>query len=128
MKATRDRIKAAPKEVDDQPSLQERSLRNRRTQTVGIMVPELGNGYHTQVMSGISDQLMEAGYFYFTLQHTHRKELVERYTQLLLIRGSEALITVDTALDHPLPVPGAPVAGPRPIRGGSNIAVDHRLP
>src|SRR5260370_2971494 len=95
MKATRDRIKAVPKEVDDQPSLQARSLRNRRTQTVGIMVPELGNGYHTQVMSGIGDQLMEAGYFYFTVQHRHRKDLVERYTQLLLTRGSQALIPAD---------------------------------
>jgi LacI family transcriptional regulator len=37
---------------------------------VGILVPELGDGYHTQVMSGIGDHLMDAGYFYFTAQPT----------------------------------------------------------
>src|ERR1039458_4910298 len=51
---TRDRIKAAAKEMNYQPSLLARALRNRRTLTIGILVPELGDGYHTQVMSGIS--------------------------------------------------------------------------
>ena len=125
--ATRDRIKAAAKEFNYQPSLLARSLRNRRTLTVGIMVPELGNGYHTQVMSGIGDQLMEAGYFYFTAHHRHRKDLVERYSQMLLSRGSEALIAIDTALEHPFPVPVAAVAGHRPISGVTNVVLDHRL-
>jgi len=127
MKATRDRIQAEAKAFNGEPSFPARSLRTHRTQTVGIMVPELGNGYHSQVMSGIGDQLMEAGYFYFTVQHRHRKDLVERYSELLLSRGSEALITVDTALEHPLPVPVAAVAGHRPIRGVTNVVLDHRL-
>ena len=40
--ATRDRIKAAAKKLNYQPSLLARSLRNRRTHTIGILVPELG--------------------------------------------------------------------------------------
>src|SRR5260370_14381681 len=75
--ATRDRVKAAAKKFNYQPSLLARSLRNRRTRTIGILVPELGDGYHTQVMSGIGDHLMEAGYFYFNAHHRHRKKLVE---------------------------------------------------
>jgi len=100
---------------------------NRRTLAVGIMVPELRDGYHTQVMSGIGDQLMEAGYFYFIAHHRHRKDLVERNSRLLLSRGSEALITIDTALEHPFPVPVAAVAGHRPIRGITNVVLNHRL-
>src|SRR5579864_1611868 len=103
--ATRDRIKAAAKKFNYQPSLLARSLRNRRTFTIGILVPELGDGYHTQVMSGIGDHLMEAGYFYFTAHHRHRKDLIESYGQMLLSRGCEALIAVDTLLEHPFPVP-----------------------
>ena len=124
--ATRERIKAAAREFNYQPSHLARSLRNRRTLTVGILVPELGDGYHTQVLSGIGDQLMAAGYFYFTAHHRHRKDLVERYSQMLLSRGSEALITVDTALEHPFAVPVAAVAGHRPIRGVTNVLLDHR--
>jgi len=124
--ATRERIRAAAKKFNYQPSLLARSLRNRRTLTVGVMVPELGDGYHTQVMSGIGDQLMEAGYFYFTAHHRHRKDLVERYSQMLLSRGAEALIAIDTALEHPFPLPVVAVAGHRSIKGVTNVVLDHR--
>ncbi|MGB9434868.1 MAG: LacI family DNA-binding transcriptional regulator [Candidatus Acidiferrum sp.] len=125
--ATRDRIKAAAKKFNYQPSLLARSLRNRRTFTIGILVPELGDGYHTQVMSGIGDHLMEAGYFYFTAHHRHRKDLVEEYSQMLLGRGAEALIAIDTALEHDFSVPVAAVAGHRIINGITNVTLDHRF-
>jgi DNA-binding LacI/PurR family transcriptional regulator len=125
--ATRDRIKAAAKELNYQPSLLARSLRNRRTLTIGILVPELGDGYHTQVMSGIGDHLIEAGYFYFTAHHRHRKNLVEEYGQMLINRGAEALITIDTALEHPYSIPVVAVAGHRPISGVTNVLLDHRF-
>jgi LacI family transcriptional regulator len=125
--ATRERIKATAKELNYQPSLLARSLRSRRTQTVGILVPELGDGYHTQVMSGIGDHLMDAGYFYFTAHHRHRKNLIEEYSQMLLGRGAEALIAIDTALEHPFPVPVVAVAGHRPVAGVTNVVLDHRF-
>lgn len=124
--ATRERIKAAAKELNYQPSLLARSLRSRRTQTVGILVPELGDGYHTQVMSGIGDHLMDAGYFYFTAHHRHRPNLIEEYSQMLLGRGAEGLIAIDTALEHPFPVPVVAVAGHRPVAGVTNVVLDHR--
>jgi DNA-binding LacI/PurR family transcriptional regulator len=125
--ATRDRIKAAAKELNYRPSLLARSLRSRRTYTIGILVPELGDGYHTQVMSGIGDHLMEAGYFYFTAHHRHRKNLIEEYSQMLLGRGAEALIAIDTALEHDFPVPMVALAGHRPINGVTNVVLDHRF-
>src|SRR5258707_10590048 len=125
--ATRDRIKAAAKELNYRPSLLARSLRNRRTMSIGILVPELGDGYHTQVMSGIGDHLMDAGYFYFTAHHRHRRNLVEEYSQLLLARGVEALIAIDTLLEHSFPVPVVAVAGHCPIDGVTNVVLDHRF-
>jgi LacI family transcriptional regulator len=124
---TRDRIKAAAQQFNYRPSLLARSLRNRRTQSIGILVPELGDGYHTQVMSGIGDHLMDAGYFYFTAHHRHRTNLIEEYGQMLLGRGVEALIAIDTALDHSYPVPAACVAGHRAVEGVTNIVIDHRF-
>ncbi len=125
--STRDRIKAAAKELNYQPSLLARSLRNRRTLTIGILVPELGDGYHTQVLSGIGDHLMDAGYFYFTAHHRHRKNLIQEYSQMLIGRGAEALIAIDTLLEHPLPVPVAALAGHRRIDGVTNVVLDHRF-
>jgi LacI family transcriptional regulator len=123
--ATRDRIKAAAKELNYQPSLLARSLRNRRTLTIGVLVPELGDGYHTEVLSGIGDQLISAGYFYFTTHHRHRPNLVEEYTRMLVGRGAQGIIAVDTALEHPIPVPVVAVAGHRHIEGVTNVVLDH---
>src|SRR5690242_18910535 len=89
--ATRDRIKAAAKAMNYQPNLLARSLRSRRTLTIGILVPELGDGYHTEVMSGIGDQLIQAGYFYFTAHHRHKRNLIEEYTRMLIGRGAQGL-------------------------------------
>jgi LacI family transcriptional regulator len=124
--ATRDRVKAAAKKFNYRPSLLARSLRSRRTLTIGILVPELGDGYHTQVLSAIGDHLMKEGYFYFTAHHRHRKDLVEEYGQMLLRRGAEALIAIDTALEHSYSVPVAAVAGHRKIPGVTNIVLNHR--
>jgi DNA-binding LacI/PurR family transcriptional regulator len=123
--ATRDRIKAAAKEMNYHPNLVARSLRNRRTLTIGILVPELGDGYHTQVMSGIGDQLMMAGYFYFTAHHRHKRSLVEDYTRMLIGRGAQGIIAIDTLLEHPIPIPVVAVAGHRHIEGVTNVLIDH---
>jgi LacI family transcriptional regulator len=123
---TRDRIKAAAEKLNYQPSLLARSLRNRQTLTIGVLVPELGDGYHTQVLSGIGDCLVQEGYFYFTAHHRHKKELIEQYSRLLTGRGAEALIVVDTALEHDFPVPVVAVAGHRHIPGVTNVVLDHR--
>ncbi|MGA3034515.1 MAG: LacI family DNA-binding transcriptional regulator [Terracidiphilus sp.] len=123
--ATRDRIKAAAKEMNYQPNLVARSLRSRRTLTIGILVPELGDGYHTQVMSGIGDQLIKAGYFYITAHHRHKRSLIEDYTRMLIGRGAQGIIAIDTLLEHSISVPVVAVAGHRQIKGVTNVTLDH---
>ncbi len=123
--STRDRIKAAAKAMNYQPNLLARSLRSRRTLTIGILVPELGDGYHTQVMSGIGDQLIKAGYFYFTAHHRHKPNLIEEYTRMLIGRGAQGLIAIDTLLEHPVSIPVVAVAGHKHIEGVTNVVLDH---
>ncbi|MGA7339973.1 MAG: LacI family DNA-binding transcriptional regulator [Terracidiphilus sp.] len=123
--ATRDRIKAAAKQLNYQPNLLARSLRSRRTLTIGILVPELGDGYHTQVMSGIGDHLIKAGYFYFTAHHRHKRNLIEEYTRMLIGRGAQGIIAIDTLLEHPIGIPVVAVAGHRHIEGVTNVLLDH---
>ena len=124
--ATRDRIKAVAKQLNYQPNLLARSLRSQRTLTIGILVPELGDGYHTQVLSGIGDQLMSAGYFYFTAHHRHQARLIDDYTRMLIGRGAQGIIAIDTHLEHAMSIPVVAVAGHRRIEGVTNIVLDHR--
>ena len=74
--ATRERIRKAALKFNYQPSFLARSLRNRRTMTIGILVPVLADGYHAEVMTGIGDRLLEEKYFYFIAHHRHRPDLI----------------------------------------------------
>lgn len=122
---TRERIREAARKFKYQPSFVARSLRNRRTMTIGILVPVLAEGYHTEVMSGIGDYLLEQEYFYFIAHHRHRPDLIEQYPRMLLGRGAEGIIAIDTHLEHDLPVPAVAVAGHRPMQGITNVVLDH---
>ncbi len=123
---TRERVRAAAKKFNYQPSLLARSLRKQRSFTVGVLVPELSDGYHTLVMSGIGDHLMREGYFYFSAHHRHKPDMIEEYPRLLMGRGAEGIITIDTLLKHELPVPTVAVAGHKQIPGVTNVVLDHR--
>jgi DNA-binding LacI/PurR family transcriptional regulator len=123
---TRERVKAAARKFNYQPSLLARSLRKQRTFTVGVLVPELSDGYHTMVMSGVGDHLMQEGFFYFSAHHRHKKDLIEEYPRLLMGRGAEGLITIDTLLEHELPMPVVAVAGHKKIPGVTNVILDHK--
>ncbi len=124
--ATRERIRAAAKKFNYQPSFLARSLRNQRSMTIGILVPVLADGYHAEVMSGIGDHLLDQGYFYFIAHHRHRQDLIERYPQMLVSRGTEGIIAVDTHVDHRLTVPVVSVAGHKRISGITNVVLDHK--
>ena len=123
--ATRERIRKAALKFNYEPSFLARSLRNRRTMTIGILVPVLADGYHAEVMTGIGDRLLEEKYFYFIAHHRHRTDLIEQYPRMLINRGAEGLIAIDTDLVGKLPFPVVAVAGRRRISGITSVELDH---
>jgi DNA-binding LacI/PurR family transcriptional regulator len=123
---TRQRVKDAAKELNYQPNLVARSFRNRRTLTLGVLVPELSDGYHTEVLTGVGDCLQGAGYSFLTALHRHRAELVEQYSKLLIGRGAEGMICIDTSLERVLPIPAVVVAGHRHLSGVTNVVLNHQ--
>ena len=124
--ATRERIRKAALKFNYEPSFVARSLRNRRTMTVGILVPVLADGYHAEVMTGIGDRLLEEKYFYFIAHHRHRSDLIEQYPRMLMSRGAEGIITIDTHLKHKLPLPAVAIAGHKRMNGITSVVLDHR--
>src|SRR5271155_5089652 len=123
--ATRERIRSAAQKFNYQPSFVARSLRNRRTMTIGILVPVLADGYHAEVMTGIGDRLLEENYFYFIAHHRHRADLIEQYPRMLISRGAEGLIAIDTELVGKLPLPVVAIAGHQRVTGVTNVVLDH---
>ncbi len=125
--STRERVRKAAADFNYHPSMIARTLQGKPMKTVGILLPELGEGYHSQVLSGIGDYLMEQDYFYFTVHHRHRKELIAAFPRLLLARGVDGILAIDTHLEEPLPMPGVLIAGETTLSEVTNVMLDHEL-
>ncbi len=123
--ATRERVRKAAAEFNYQPSMIARKLQGKPMKTVGILLPELGVGYHSQVLSGIGDCLMAQDYFYFTVHHRHRKELISAFPRLLQARGVDGVLAIDTHLEEPLPMPAVLIAGETSLQEITNVVLDH---
>lgn len=121
---TRDRVMEAAKKFDYRPSFSARSLRSRQTFSVGLLVPELSDGYTMLVMNGVEDVMLDEGYFYLTASHRRKADLVEEYTGLLMERSVEGFIAIDTVLTRPLSLPVVAVAGHEKIEGVTNVVLD----
>lgn len=63
-KATQDRIFKAAQELNYRPNVLARSLRRGRSMTLGVLVPEIAEGYTALVLAGLEEALQKAGYFY----------------------------------------------------------------
>src|SRR6266481_5466779 len=122
---TQERVRQAARDLNYRPNFMARSLRAQRSFTIGVVVPEISEGYAALVLSGIEDHLLDEGYFYFVVSHRHRKELLEEYPLLLQQRSVEGLIAVDTECTGNVDVPVVAVAGHREIAGVTNIVLNH---
>jgi LacI family transcriptional regulator len=123
---TKARIFAAARKFNYRPNYLARSLRVQRSYTIGVVVPEVSEGYEALVLSGIEDHLLQEGYFYFLASHRHRPDLIDEYPRLLLERSVEGLIAVDTPCRTHLPVPVVAVSGHGDAEGVTNIELDHQ--
>ena len=122
---TKDRVLAAARKYKYRPSFFARSLRAQRSFTIGVIVPEVSDGYSASVMSGVEDHLLQEGYFYFVVSHRHRADLIDEYPRLFLERSVDGLIAVDTPWTLQLSVPVVTVSGHNHVKGVSNIVLDH---
>jgi len=125
-KQTRDRIIAAARKLDYRPNYFARSLRKRRTMTIGVIAHEIGDGYSSSIIAGIENGARQRDYFFVTGVHRHDRDLFERYSALLIQRGPAGMITVDFNLAHSLPLPAVAIPGHVDNEGVTNIALDHR--
>ncbi len=121
---TRQRIRVAAQELKYRPNFLARSLRKKRTYTVGLILEEIGDAYGSMVISGVEAYLRQHNYFFLTVVHRHNLDMLRDYTQLLLERGVEGFVTVDTSLQEPPLLPTVCVAGHRALEGVTNIVLD----
>src|SRR5580658_4659841 len=122
---TKQRILAAAQELNYRPDFFARTLRMRRTFTIGVIAEEIGDAYGSQVISGIEKYLTAQNYFFLTVVHRHDPTQLQKYSHVLVERGVEGIITVDTDMLEEPSLPNVAVAGHRSVAGVTNIVLDH---
>jgi len=124
---TQERVFAAALELKDRPNHLARSVRSRRTRTIGVLLPEIVEPYSTGVLSGLETHFIQQGYFYLVASHRSQDRLLEEYLDLMRTRLVEGLVMIATALKEPPPVPTVVVAGHEEVEGVTNVVLDHEM-
>jgi DNA-binding LacI/PurR family transcriptional regulator len=125
--ATRKRILAAASELHYRPNYFARSLRKKRSMSVGVLVSEMSEGYFTLVMNGVEEYLVSAKYFYLLAAHYWQPELLEEYPKMLLERSVDGLLLVNTPAPSKVQVPIVSISGHQAVPGVTNIQLNHKL-
>ena len=123
---TRTRVVEAAERLNYRPNYFARSLRQSRSMSVGVLAPDLSEGYFTRVMSGVVEELTGADYFYFTACHDWRHELIEQYPRMLVERAVDGFLLLNTPADGiTVPVPVVAISAHSAIENVTNIVLDH---
>lgn len=123
--ATQERILAAAQKFNYRPNALAQSLRGMRSHTVGVLVPEISEGYGALVLGAVGDYLLSKGYFFFVATHRRKAELLDEYPELMRQRSVEGFVVIDTALEKPLPLPTVVISGHRSHPGITNVVLNH---
>jgi LacI family transcriptional regulator len=123
---THNRVLEAAKKLNYRPNYFARSLRQSRSMSVGVLAPDLSEGYFTRVMSGVVEELTKAHYFYFTACHDWKKDLIEKYPRMLVERAVDGFLLLNTPADQiDVPTPVVAISAHSQAEGVTNIVVDH---
>lgn len=124
---TRNRVLAAAKELNYRPNYYARNLRKTNSESIGVIAPELSEGYFIQVMGGVEAYLVRKHYLYFTTCHYWRPELMHEYPRLLSDRGVEGFLLLNTNVEFETYLPAVAVSGHKTGDHVTNIVLDHAL-
>ena len=99
-KETRARVLKAAEELNYQPSLRAKGLRQKRSNTIGLLIPNLLNAYYTALADAISQLITKSGY-QLLLSSTRDDPALEQATLRQLIgHDIDGLLWVPTVGDR----------------------------
>jgi LacI family transcriptional regulator len=97
----RTRVQAAVAALGYHPSLLARGLAKQRTQTLGMIVPDIANPFFPEVVRGAEDVAHAAGYTLVIASSDNDRQKEEVYLRLFLAKGVDGIIL--TKAPGPMP-------------------------
>jgi DNA-binding LacI/PurR family transcriptional regulator len=123
---TQQRVFAAARDLGYRPNYIAVSLRSRRTNSIGVLVPEISDPWAAEIVSGIESHLLANEYHYLVTSHRRSTQnLLQDDVELLTQRGVDGMILVATEVKEPFLLPAVVISGRRRVEGLSNVVIDH---
>lgn len=86
------RVLRAIEALDYHPDAVARSLKVRRSKTIGVVVPDLTNSFYPEVMRGMEDVARQSGYTVIFCDSREDHELERSYLRMLLSRRVDGVL------------------------------------
>jgi LacI family transcriptional regulator len=98
----RDRVLTAVAQLDYRPNAVAQSLRQKRTRTIGLIIPDNSNPFFAEVAKGVEDAGYDAGVSVMLCNSDGKFDRELRYLQLLRDKQVEGVIVIATTprVDH----------------------------
>jgi LacI family transcriptional regulator len=125
--STQDRVLQAARDLSYKPNHLARSLRTQKSQTIGVLVPELEEPYAAAVLSGIEDHLIRTEYLPLVGAHRSRHDLQGEYLELFRGRKVDGLILLASSLEEEPAIPTVSVSGRGVAEVGARVVINHDL-
>jgi LacI family transcriptional regulator, galactose operon repressor len=91
---TKRKIETAAKKLGYRPNLFARSLRSKRSHTVGVMVFDMTDPYCTLILRGIENSLYQSNFLPILTDVHNQGSRFERYLEMMLDRRIEGLVVL----------------------------------
>ena len=91
---TKEHIRKTAREMGYHPDAFARSLRRRRSHTIGVLVFDISDPFCMSLLRGIEQTLYATPYLPIIMDANNRREQFERYLNLLLERRVEGVVVV----------------------------------
>ncbi len=98
----RERVKEAIEALKYVPSQVARSLKNNRTHTVGMMIPNSSNPYFAEIIRGIEDTCFESGFNVILCNSDDDPHKQGQYVRVLMEKQVDGLIVLSAGGDTEL--------------------------
>jgi len=122
---TKDRIWEAVRKFHYRPNLFARYLHTKRTFSIAVLVPDIGDEFSAILISGIESKLAEAKYNYFVESHRFAPQQIEDSPHSLMDRQVEGMIFLNTPLRQQMPVPVVAISDITNAPGVTRIVIDN---
>ncbi|WP_332634373.1 LacI family DNA-binding transcriptional regulator [Halalkalibacter flavus] len=93
---TKERIELAIKELGYQPNIVARSLKQKSTSTIGVIVANILHAFSTQVIRAIEDYCHESDFHIIVCNADDNPEKEKKYIEMLLAKQVDGLIVFPT--------------------------------